>query len=69
MKKTINLQISHSLSGLDKTERLQELNKRSTKIIASLHTRLYNNIQQALDFQIFVDLLGKKHEKISKNTN
>jgi hypothetical protein len=55
-------QISHSLSSLCTDDRFKELNKISNKIIATLHTQLYNNIQQALDFQIFKGLLGIKHD-------
>jgi hypothetical protein len=62
MKRSLRTQISWSLSGLCTDDRFKELNKRSTKIIASLHTRLYNNIQQTLDFQIFKGLLGKIHD-------
>jgi len=62
MKKTINPQISHSLSSLCTDDIFKELNKISTKIIATLHTQLYNNIQQTLDHQIFVGLLGIKNE-------
>ena len=62
MKRSLRIQINRSLSSLATDDRFRELNKRSTKIIASLHTRLYNNIQQALDFQIFKGLLGIKHE-------
>jgi len=62
MKRSLRIQINRSLSSLCTDDIFKELNKISTKIIASLHTQLYNNIQQTLDHQIFVGLLGIKNE-------
>lgn len=61
-KRSLRTQINRSLSSLATDDRFRVLNKRSTKIIATFHTQLYNNIHQTLDHQIFVDLLGIKHE-------
>jgi hypothetical protein len=62
MKRSLRIQINRSLSSLATDDRFRELNKISTKIIATLHTQLYNNIQQTLDHQIFLGLLGIKHD-------
>ena len=62
MKRSLRIQINRSLSSLASDDRFRELNKRSTKIIATLHTQLYNNIHQTLDHQIFLGLFGIKHE-------
>ena len=62
MKRSLRIQINRSLSSLATDDRFRELNKRSTKIIATLHTQLYNNIHQTLDHQIFLGLFGIKNE-------
>lgn len=62
MKRSLRIQINRSLSSLASDDRFRELNKRSTKIIATLHTQLYNNIHQTLDHQIFLGLFGIKNE-------
>ena len=62
MKRSLKTPINSSLCSLCTDGIFKELNKMSTKIIATLHTQLYNNIQQTLDFQIFKGLLGKKHD-------
>jgi hypothetical protein len=62
MKRSLRIQINRSLSSLATDDRFRELNKRSTKIIGTLHTQLYNNIHQTLDHQIFLGLFGIKNE-------
>jgi len=62
VKKSLRSKINRSLASPCTDDRFKELNKISTKIIATLHTQLYNNIQQTLDHQIFVGLLGIKHD-------
>ncbi len=69
MKRSLRSQINRSLSSLATDDRFRVLNKRSTKIIATFHTQLFNNIHQTLDHQIFLGLFGIKHEKDYKSAN
>lgn len=56
-RRSLRTQINRSLSSLATDDRFRVLNKRSTKIIATFHTQLFNNIHQTLDHQIFLGLL------------